>query len=91
MTEDDANRILDEIRALRHGQEAMRLGLEALRADMADIKISTNQPKISPGFAMSTVTFLQGQIFSQSVRIDRFEERMFRIERLIEKATLSVS
>jgi hypothetical protein len=50
MMNDAANLILDELRALRHGQEALPRGQEALRADIADVKISARRrvdPRLS--------------------------------------------
>jgi hypothetical protein len=91
MTDDVAKLILDELRALRHGQEALRRGQEALRADIADVKISARQSEAMPGVGTSMIGFLQGQIASQGIRIDRFEDRLWRIQREIEKAEFPVS
>lgn len=81
MTDDISSLVLEELRALRHGQEALRHGQEALRADIADVKISARQPEIVPGLAFSLVSHLQLQIASQTMRIDRFEECLRRIEK----------
>jgi hypothetical protein len=86
MTGDVANLLLEELRALRHGQEALRHGQEALRADIADVKISAQQSETVPGLAFNLVSHLQLQIASQTMRIDRFDERLNHIARRIEMA-----
>lgn len=91
MKDDVANLILDELRALRHAQEALHLGQEALRADIADVKILASLSGTVPEIATSLIGFLQGQIASQGIRIDRFEDRLWRIQRQIEKAEFPAS
>jgi hypothetical protein len=80
MTNEVANLLLDELRALRHGQEALRHGQEALRADIADVKISARQTETVPGLAFNLAGHLQLQVACQTSRIDRFEECLRRIE-----------
>jgi hypothetical protein len=84
MTNEVANLILEELHALRHGQEALRHGQEALCADIADVKISARQSETVPGLAYNLVGHLQLQIASQTSRIDRFEECLRRIERQLD-------
>jgi hypothetical protein len=81
MTNEIANFLLEELRALRHGQEALRRGQEALRADIADVKITARQADTVPGLAMNLVGYLQLQVASQTFRIDRFEEQPRHIAR----------
>ena len=82
MADDLMNRILQELRALRNGQEALRRGQEAVLADLADVKIGP--PDDAPSFVMSQMAYLQLQIASQTSRIDRFDQRLGRIERHME-------
>jgi hypothetical protein len=84
MTNEVANLVLEELRALRHGQEALRHGQEALRADIADVKISAPRSETVSGLAYSLVGHLQLQIASQTMRIDRFEECLRRIEKQVD-------
>jgi hypothetical protein len=80
MTDDGANLIFGEIRALRHGQEALLRGQEALRVDIADVKISAREGELIPGLAMQLTGYLQLQIACQTSRIDRFEACLRRIK-----------
>jgi hypothetical protein len=86
MTSEVAELLLEELRALRHGQEALRHGQEALRADVADVKISARQSETVPGLALNLVGHLQLQIASQTMRIDRFDERLSHLARRLEMA-----
>jgi hypothetical protein len=91
MTDDVANLLLEELRAIRHGQEALQRGQEALRADIADVKISAKQSETVPGLALNLVGYLQLQIASQTSRIDRFENRLDRLKYLVEAADLRLA
>jgi hypothetical protein len=82
MPKDLIERVLQELRALRNGQEALRRGQESVLADLVDVKVCP--PDESPGFVMSQMAYLQLQIASQTSRIDRFDQRLGRIERQIE-------
>jgi len=83
MTDDSAN-LLEELRALRHGQEAILRGQEALRADIADVRISARECEMVPGLALNLVGYLQLQVANQTARIDRFEQRLDRIGRQLD-------
>jgi hypothetical protein len=84
MTNDLTSLLLEELRALRQGQEALRHGQEALRADIADVRTSARQSEIIPGLACTLVGHLQSQIASQTARIDRFEASLRHIERQLD-------
>jgi hypothetical protein len=84
MTHDVANLILEELSALRCGQDGLRWVQAALCADIADVKISATRSEATPGPAKNLIGCLQMQIASQTSRIDRFDERIGRIERSLE-------
>jgi hypothetical protein len=81
MTNELATLLLEELQALRHGQEAIRHGQEALRADIADVKIFARQTETVPGLAFNLAGHLQLQVACQTSRIDRFEDCLRKIER----------
>jgi hypothetical protein len=84
MSHDVANLILEELSALRCGQDGLRWVQAALCADIADVKISATRSEATPRLAMNLIGYLQMQIASQTSRIDRFDERIGRIERSLE-------
>ena len=86
MTDDAGNLILEQLRLLRCGQEALQRGQEAIRADIAELKACATEIEATPGLALSQIGHLQVQIASQTSRIDRFEERLGRIVRRLDLA-----
>jgi hypothetical protein len=73
MTHDVANLILEELHALRCGQDGPWWGQAAPCANIADVKISATRSEATPGLAMNLIGYLQMQIASQTSRIDRFD------------------
>lgn len=87
MTSDIAHVLLEEMRALRTGQDALLRGQEALRADIAGVKISAREGELVPGLALHLSGYLQMQIACQSSRIDRFEALFHHLEQQIGRVT----
>ena len=68
--------LMEELRALRHGQVAIQRGQQALRVDIAEVRIASGECEAVPGLALNLIGHLQVQIASQTSRIDRFEQRL---------------
>jgi archaellum component FlaC len=70
MTEETENMVLEMLRRIRASQERMELDIQDIKSRMTNIEISVGQ--------------LTSQFASQSLRLDRIEERVGRIERRLD-------
>ena len=70
MTEETENLVLEMLRRIRGSQERMELDMQDVKARLTGVEISVGQ--------------LTSQLASQSLRLDRIEERVGRIERRLE-------
>jgi predicted nucleic acid-binding Zn-ribbon protein len=70
MTEETDNLVLEMLRRIRASQERMELDMVDVKARLTGVEISVGQ--------------LTSQLASQSLRLDRIEERVARIERRLD-------
>jgi predicted nucleic acid-binding Zn-ribbon protein len=70
MTEGTENLVLEMLRRIRASQERMELDMVDIKARLTGVEISVGQ--------------LTSQLASQSLRLDRIEERVARIERRLD-------
>ena len=70
MTEETENVVLELLRRMRSSMERMELDMMDIKSRMTGIEISVGQ--------------MAGQLASQSLRLDRMEERIARIERRLD-------
>ncbi len=70
MTEETENLVLEMLRRIRGSMERMELDLMDIKSRMTSVEIVVGQ--------------MSGQLASQSLRLDRMEERIGRIERRLD-------
>ena len=70
MTDDVAHIMLEHLKALRGGQTEIRLELMDIKSRLSSLEIHSGE--------------MQMQYAAQSVRLDRLDERLGRIERRLE-------
>ncbi len=70
MTEETESMVLELLRRMRSSMERMELEMQDIKSRMTGIVISASQ--------------MAGQLASQSLRLDRLEERIGRIERRLD-------
>ena len=70
MTEESENLVLEMLRRIRASQERMELDIQDIKTRMTSLEI--------------TVAQMGTQFAAQSLRMDRFEERLARIERRLD-------
>ena len=70
MTEETENLVLEMLRRIRASQERMELDMIDIKARLTGVEISVGQ--------------LTSQLAAQSLRLDRIEERVARIERRLD-------
>jgi archaellum component FlaC len=70
MTEETENLVVEMLRRIRGSQERMELDLVDIKARLTGVEIAVGQ--------------LSSQLGSQSLRLDRIEERVARIERRLD-------
>ncbi|MBX3570133.1 MAG: hypothetical protein KF914_18865 [Rhizobiaceae bacterium] len=77
MAEQADNLVLEHLRHIRRAVDEMQTDIVDLKARMTGVEGSLGQ-------ITSQIGHLQTQIASQTLRIDRFDERMARIERRLD-------
>ena len=70
MTEDTENMVLELLRRMRSSQERMELDMQDIKSRMTGLEITAGQ--------------ISNQLGAQSLRLDRLEERISRIERRLD-------
>ena len=70
MTEETENMVLELLRRMRTSLERMELDMQDIKSRMTGIEITSGQ--------------MSGQLAAQSLRLDRMEERIGRIERRLD-------
>ena len=70
MTEETENMVLELLRRMRSSMERMELDMMDIKSRMTGIEITVGQ--------------MSGQLATQSLRLDRMEERIARIERRLD-------
>ncbi len=70
MTEETENLVLEMLRRIRASQERMELDVIDIKSRLTGVEISVGQ--------------LTSQLATQSLRLDRIEERVARIERRLD-------
>ncbi len=70
MTEETENMVLEPLRRMRSSLERMELDMQDNKSRMTGIEITAGQ--------------MSGQLAAQSLRLDRMEERIGRIERRLD-------
>jgi hypothetical protein len=79
MAEEVDNLVLEHLRHIRRG-------VDDLRADVGDLKTRMTTVELSLGQVISQIGHLLTQIAGQTLRLDRFDDRMARIERRLDLA-----
>ncbi len=77
MAEQVDNLVLEQLRHIRRT-------VDDTRADLADIKLRVTGLEASQGQMTSIMGHIQTQLAGQSLRMDRIDERIARIERRLD-------